>query len=54
MRWGIHFEIAKLESQIEELEKESAKEGFWDDLENSQKVLQKTKQLKDKVAAFNA
>ena len=54
MRWGIHFEIAKLKSQIEELEKESAKEGFWDDLENSQKVLQKTKQLKDKVAAFNA
>ncbi len=53
MRWGIHFEIAKLESQIEELEKESAKEGFWDDLENSQKVLQKTKQLKDKVASFN-
>ncbi len=54
MRWGIHFEIAKLESQIEELEKESAREGFWDDLENSQKVLQKIKQLKDKVASFNA
>lgn len=28
-------------------------EGFWDDMENSQKVLQKTKQLKDKVEAFN-
>jgi len=51
-RWGIHFEIPKLKSEIEKLEEESGKDGFWDDLENSQKVLQKTKQLKDKVAAF--
>ena len=27
-------------------------DGFWDDIENSQKVLQKTKQLKDKVEAY--
>ncbi len=51
-RWGIHFEILRLKSEIEKLEEESGKDGFWDDLENSQKVLQKTKQLKDKVAAF--
>lgn len=29
-------------------------EGFWDDIENSQKVLQKTKQLKDKVEKFES
>lgn len=46
--------IEKLLSEIKDLEDEAAKEGFWDDLENSQKVLQKTKQLKDKVGAFNA
>ena len=30
----------------------SAEAGFWDDVENSQKVLQKTKQLKDKVERY--
>lgn len=34
------------------LEEESAQPDFWDDMENSQKVLQKTKQLKDKIEAF--
>ena len=38
--------------KIEELEAVSAKDGFWEDLENSQKVLQEIKQLKDKVAGF--
>lgn len=41
------------QSEIEKLEEDSAKPDFWDDLENSQKVLQKTKQLKDKVEAFH-
>ncbi len=40
-------------SEIEKLEKESSEPGFWDDMENSQKILQKTKQLKDKVEAFD-
>ncbi|MCH5210249.1 MAG: peptide chain release factor 2 [Oscillospiraceae bacterium] len=47
------LDIAGAVKEIEELEKESMSEGFWDDMENSQKVLQKTKQLKDKVEAFN-
>jgi len=34
------------------LEEESAGEGFWSDLDNSQKVLQKIKQLKNKQAGF--
>lgn len=40
-------------TEIEKLEKESSQEGFWDDMENSQKILQKTKQLKDKVEKFD-
>lgn len=40
-------------TEIEALEKESSQEGFWDDMENSQKILQKTKQLKDKVEKFD-
>ncbi len=39
-------------SEIEKLEAQSAEPGFWDDMENSQKVLQKTKQLKDKVERY--
>lgn len=30
----------------------SGEPGFWDDMENSQKILQKTKQLKDKVSRY--
>ena len=40
-------------SKIEELEKKSAEPDFWEDMENSQKVLQQTKQLKNKVDLFN-
>ena len=39
-------------NNIEALEAESAKDGFWDDLANSQKVLQQIKQLRDKVEKF--
>jgi len=38
--------------ELQNLEKESAGDGFWSDLENSQKVLQKIKQLKNKHETF--
>ena len=41
--------LSKLQSEVEQLEKQAAQEGFWDDLANSQKVLQKTKQAKHKI-----
>lgn len=46
------LDIAGKKTQISELEKQAAQPDFWDDMENSQKILQKTKQLKDKVAAY--
>lgn len=46
--------LDKLKSEIAELESAAAAEGFWDDLENSQKVLQKTSQLKARVARYDA
>ncbi len=52
MKWGIHFEIPKTNSEIEALEQQSGADGFWDDMENSQKILQKLKQLKNKVARY--
>ena len=38
--------------EIADLEEQSAASDFWDDLENSQKVLQKITQLKNKVKAY--
>ncbi len=39
-------------AEVEKLEAQATADGFWDDMENSQKVLQKTKQLKDKVQNY--
>jgi len=46
------LDVAK--DEVEKLEGEASQDGFWNDLENSQKVLQRTKQLKDKIAFFDA
>ena len=43
--------IDTLKEEIGELEKESSKPDFWDDMENSQKVMQKIGSLKAKVAS---
>lgn len=51
-KWGLHFDIARLKGEIEELEQKAAEPGFWDDLENSQKVLQRTKGLKTRVERY--
>ncbi len=39
--------------EIEELELKAAQEEFWNDIENSQKVLQRTAMLKGKVESYN-
>ncbi len=41
-----------MEREIEQLEHEASKSGFWDDTQNSQKVLQKTKGLKEGLRRF--
>lgn len=51
LRGALKLEDAKAE--ISKLEAESAAEGFWNDIANSQKVLQKTKQLKNKCEKFD-
>ena len=40
-------------AKIEDLEAQATAQDFWDDMENSQKVLQLTKQLKDKVDLYS-
>lgn len=41
------------ESEIEQLEYKASEPGFWDDTENSQKILQRTGSLKNKVNNYN-
>ncbi len=43
----------KLTREIEELELKQAAPGFWDDIENSQAVVQKTGKLKNKVEQYD-
>jgi peptide chain release factor 2 len=49
---GEALQLTEAEAEVEKLEHESAQEGFWNNLENSQKVLQKIKQQKNKVAGY--
>ena len=44
--------LKAMKAEIETLDAKATEPGFWDDMENSQKVLQKASALKNKVAAF--
>ena len=41
-----------MKEEVAKLEAEAAKDGFWDDVENSQKVLKETSRLKAKIAKY--
>ena len=43
----------RLKREIDELELKAAAPGFWDDAENSQKILQKTGKLKNTVESYD-
>lgn len=45
--------LEKLEKEIAELEAKTAVDDFWNDVENSQKVLQKISSMKNKVSSYN-
>ena len=49
---GETLNIESLKQQIEQLDNEASKPGFFDDMSHSQKVLQKSKNLKDKVEKY--
>lgn len=46
--------IGSLKSEVEALEKESSAPGFWDDMENSQKTMQKIGSLKAKISSYES
>ncbi len=45
--------ISEAKKEIERLEEQSGASGFWDDMAGSQKILQRLKNLQDKVARYN-
>ena len=45
--------IDKAKAEIAELQEQSGKEGFWDDLENSQKVMQTIKHHEATIESYN-
>ena len=47
------IDYKKLGVQVRELEMKAAEPGFWDDLENSQKVLSRTKQLRTRIEQYD-
>ncbi len=48
----IHFDINKLENELEELESKTTSTSFWDDVKNSSKILKKITELKNKISNF--
>ncbi len=49
---GVSIGIEKLKSEVARLEKETADESFWQNMENGQKTLKLLKNMKDKVAEY--
>ncbi len=50
----IHFDISKLENELQELEKQTSNPSFWDDAKNSSKVLKRITELKNKVNSYKS
>ena len=44
--------LEQMKSEIQQLENRAAEPGFWDDMDNSQKILQRTANLKAKVEKY--
>lgn len=48
------FDLAKIKNRIDELEKITMQDGFWNDTKTSSAVLQEMKTLKNKHTKFNS
>ncbi len=47
-----HFDIDNLKDEITDLEAKMMEQGFWDNHDKAQKILQTSKRLKDKIIVF--
>ena len=53
MNWVSLFDIASKKQELFDLEEQTKVSEFWNDQENSSKILQKIKVLKDKITSFD-
>ena len=52
MKWGIHFDIARKEEKIAELEYKMGEPTFWDNPESAQKITRELSDVKSGVEAY--
>lgn len=48
-----HFDISSKQNELVELEKKTTVDGFWNDSQNSSKILKQIKNIKDKCTKYN-
>lgn len=48
-----HFDLSQLREEIEKLQEESFKEGFWDDSSKAQNIMQEINELKKQVEEYD-
>ena len=48
-----HFDPAKMQSELDELQKEQEQEGFWNDVDHAQKVSKRLKTLENSLSHYN-
>ena len=53
MKWGLHFDRARLEREIHELECRMQEPGFWDDSKKAEEDTKKSKLIKDKIENYD-
>lgn len=53
MKWGLHFDRAGLEKELNELECKMQEPGFWDDSKKAEEVTKKSKLIKDKIENYD-
>ena len=54
LKWGIHFDLANKRDRVEELDKTMEEPGFWDDPDNSTRIVQESKKLKSVIERYEA
>ena len=52
--WGIHFSLTAKKERIAELQRTMEEPGFWDNPEESQKIMKELRHLEDVVKSFES
>ena len=52
MKWGIHFDIARKEDKIAELEYKMSEPTFWDNPDTAQRITQELNNIKSGVDSY--